>query len=148
MSSGLREKVSEIEACIALIDHLYDRLRYLQPTVMALLRSSMAIEQTGKLAFLGLAQEYTYQGTAFPAAWKAAVKSKPGRLGIEECELISSLGDILGGADLESQLGALSYARAQMEVRLETARTAKEKNGKLYSTLGVLCGAALAIISI
>lgn len=48
--------------------------------------------------------------------------------------------------DRETQLRALAYARSQWEAFRSSAREIKEKNGRLYVSLGWLAGAGMFIL--
>lgn len=146
MASGLSKKVTAIEAAIALVAHFSDRLRYLQPTLAALLNSACGQSMLQPCSYLAPCREALRQGEAFPSAWQKAVRQCPGALGVEQAAVLETLGDVLGATDLDSQLTALAWVREQLEHHLLSARQDREKYHKMYSTLGVLCGIAIAII--
>jgi len=98
------------------------------------------------LGFLKDCRESMQSGKSFPQSWKGAVYAQSRAFGREETELVASLGDVLGRADLESQLGALSCAIRLLEERTSSARARAGQHGGLYRTMGMLCGAAVVIL--
>lgn len=146
MASGLSKRVAAIETAIALLGYFSDRLRYLRPTMSALVGAAGDTAGLREAAYLAGCGERMARGEPFPEAWRAALEEQPGALGEGERELLRNLADILGAADLDSQLAALAYAERQMEHRLGLARANREKHQKLYGTLGVLGGLAVAIM--
>lgn len=148
MASGLSKRVRAIEDAILLIDHLYDRLRYLQPTVASLVYEASGTTSLQRCRYLAECKLSLESGHGFTNSWKDAVKKSPGSLELQEIELISALGDVLGSTDLDSQLQNLAWTREQLEHILSDARAYRDKHHKLYSSLGVLSGIAVAIILI
>lgn len=67
-------------------------------------------------------------------------------LDLPERRLLSSVGDLLGTSDLETQLGQLSLLSEQLDALLSEARVCCEKNRRLSVTLGSLLGLSLAVI--
>lgn len=146
MASGLSRKVREIETAVQLLAHLYDRMKWFQPTMNSLVETAGELPTFRELLYLVACRRGMGLGESFPAAWRAALEQEHGALGGEETAILLGLGDILGATDLEGQLAALAFARREMELRLETARADRSRYQKLYSTLGVLAGLAFAII--
>lgn len=145
MAAGLSERVSSLERSLRLLCHLRDRLRFLRPSVRSLIQNAAAVEDFAPLGFLGRCRDEMERGVDFPSAWKEAVRSADVR-DREARDILESLGDILGGSDLDSQLASLELCRDRLELCLEAAREHAAKHKKLYRTLGVLAGAAAAII--
>ena len=145
MAAGLSERVSSLERVLRLVGHLRDRLKFLRPSVRALVQNAAAVEDFGELGFLDSCRDMMETGMDFPAAWKqsarqAAVPDKEAR------EILAGLGDILGGSDLESQLSAVALCENRLELRLSEARENAAQHKKLYCTLGALAGVGAAII--
>lgn len=145
-SGKLSARVSAIEATLSLLGQVSDRLRYLQPSMYSLLEYLCGSSQFEKLPYPGRCRVLVREGTPFPDAWKQAALESGSTLGKEEAELLAGLGDVLGRADLDSQLAAIACARDLLQVKLEEARTAEHTYGKLYRTLGVLSGVAVVIV--
>jgi len=87
-------------------------------------------------------------GHPFSVSWPKALDECVHQLGREEAVILASLGDVLGRSDLESQLSALALTREQFEQRVGAAREKVITQGKLYRSMGILGGAAAAIILI
>lgn len=93
-------------------------------------------------------RERMLRGDSFPVAWRTAVAQSPGALKGEEVRILASLADVLGTTDLDSQLSALDYTGEQLRRCHAAAGQKRDKCQKLYGTLGVLAGLAVAIILI
>jgi stage III sporulation protein AB len=138
--------VLAIEATLSLLGQISDRLRYLQPSVYSLLEYLCGNQQFEKLGYPTRCRALIREGKSFPESWRQAVGESAKILGAEEAEILAALADVLGCADLESQLAAIAYTRELLQGKLEEARTREKTYGKLYRTLGVLSGVAIVIV--
>ncbi len=87
-------------------------------------------------------------GVSLPEAWKRAVWDCRERLCLEkrDARLIAGLGDILGRYDAQGQIQAIAACIAQLDALREQAERLREQKAPVYRTLGVLAGAAAAIV--
>jgi stage III sporulation protein AB len=131
---------------LSLLGQVSDRLRYLQPSVYSLLEFLCGNQQYEKLGYPLRCRALIREGRSFPESWRQAVRESAKSLGDEESEILAALADVLGCADLESQLAAIAYTRELLQEKLEQARTKEKTYGKLYRTLGVLAGLAIVIV--
>lgn len=131
---------------MVLLDHLHDRLRYLQPTLRSLLDSACGLSRLADTPYISRCRDALEEGENFPLCWRRETEAYSKVIGKEEAELLAALSDVLGAADLDSQLSSLTYTHTQLEHYLELARQNRARYQKLYSTLGILVGLALAII--
>jgi stage III sporulation protein AB len=148
LASGLSGRVLAAKAAEALLGYLSDRLRYLRPTVAELIDSACELESLAENRFLPLCRDEMHRGASFPSAWRTALSERPGALGVEEAALLSGLGQVLGSADLDSQLDALACARSRLEAHIAEAEERRDKHGKLYRSLGVLTGVGIVVLLI
>ena len=79
--------------------------------------------------------------------WNLAVEEQMA-LSIEDKEVCKSLGKMLGKLDNEGQLNEIYLVDEFVDKQIETAFEEKEKNEKLYNTLGRCVGIAIAIVLI
>lgn len=146
MASSLSRRVRMIEGSIALLNHLYERLKYLQPTIFSLMEGAAKLGQFESCPYLNDCCAHMRQGESFSASWKQAVQASADLLGKDEAALLGALGDTLGCTDLDSQLTAIAYTRELLEAKLTAARDYQCTHSKLYRTLGLLTGVGIAII--
>ncbi len=80
-------------------------------------------------------------------AWRTAVfRSKESMLKNEDIEIILDFGKCLGSTDVDGQLLNLSAVIAQLDRQMENARETRDKNQKLYRSLGVYAGILIAVL--
>jgi len=146
MASGLSKRVGAIENSISLLGMLCDRLRFLQPSMNQLIGAMASMEQFSATGYLVRCRDLLREGHPFPESWQRAVHESTPEIGKAQAAILLPLGEVLGSTDLDSQLAALGHARALLENRLADARSYRDRHAKMYQSLGVLCGLAIAIL--
>ena len=79
-------------------------------------------------------------------AWEETVETIETSLTKEDKEIIKNLGRLLGKTDLEGQVSEIKLVQNFLNTQIETAEKEKQKNEKLYKTLGGVVGLAIVII--
>jgi stage III sporulation protein AB len=120
---------------------LSERLRFLQPSTASLIESAAGSSQFSQLGFLRICRDEIRRGTPFPTAWRESLRECP-----VQPEILEPLADTLGSTGLEVQLDALSFTRSMLEERLAASRDYRDRNARMYRSMGVLCGIAIAIM--
>ena len=86
----------------------------------------------------------------FPEAWKKAITDKRNSLSLknEELRFLIAFSEIIGTASVQRQLESLDGLKEEIDRVIIDAEKEKQKKGKLYRSLGLFGGAAVAIIII
>lgn len=81
-------------------------------------------------------------------AWENAIKKTETNLNKEDLNILLDMGKMLGKTDVDGQVSNLEIASTFIDTQIEKAEIEKQKNSKLYKTLGVVTGLAIIIILI
>ena len=81
-------------------------------------------------------------------AWENAIKKTEANLNKEDLNILLDMGKLLGKTDVDGQVSNLEIASTFIDTQIEKAEIEKQKNSKLYKTLGVVTGLAIIIILI
>ena len=79
-------------------------------------------------------------------AWEDAINSIELNITKEDKEVILGLGKLLGKTDVEGQISEIDLCLTFLEGQIEKAESEKEKNAKLYKSLGAIAGIGIIII--
>ncbi len=81
-------------------------------------------------------------------AWEKAIDESNTKLTKDDKEVIKGLAKMLGKTDLDGQVSEIRLVQKFLETKLNDAELEKNKNEKLYKTLGATVGLAIVIILI
>ena len=81
-------------------------------------------------------------------AWNEAVLEERFYLNLkgEDINLILSLGNMLGKTDVEGQMSEINQFCSLINEQIAIAEEEKNKNSKMYKSLGTIIGLAIVII--
>lgn len=81
-------------------------------------------------------------------AWEKAVDEANNNFTKEDKDIIKGLAKMLGKTDIDGQVSEIRLTSKFLDVQIKDAEIEKNKNEKLYKTLGATVGLALVIILI
>ena len=81
-------------------------------------------------------------------AWNEAIEASNVMLEQEDKDILKNLGKLLGKTDIEGQLSEIELTSSFLDSQIKKAEQEREKNGKLYKTLGVITGIGIVIVLI
>lgn len=79
-------------------------------------------------------------------AWEETIEKADTSLTDEDKNVIKNLGRMLGKTDLEGQVSEIKLVQNFLNTQIDIAEKEKQKNEKLYKTLGGVIGLAIVII--
>lgn len=100
------------------------------------------------ILFKKAAENLGINGVTADVAWEKAVEENYAKLAFnkEDKVILLTFGKMLGNSDLEGQLKNIKLISSQLQLQQLKAEELKQKNEKMYRSLGVLSGLAIAII--
>lgn len=119
------------------------------PLPLALSNVSEKLEGALKVFFARTADELLAgQSYNLEAAWDSSLNRliKESSLNREDKELLISFGRVLGGSDREDQRKHFELFYIQLKQLEEAAEEARQKNEKMFKSLGILSGLVIFII--
>lgn len=79
-------------------------------------------------------------------AWIKAINTDMLNINAEDKNILKSLGKLLGQTDIEGQISQIELTSTFLEEQIIKAEKEREKNEKLYRTLGTVIGMTIVII--
>jgi stage III sporulation protein AB len=100
------------------------------------------------LLFKEAAANLSISGITADTAWEKAVRENSSKLGLnkEDQSILITFGKMLGNSDLEGQLHNINLVSSQLKLQELKAEEMRQKNEKMYRSLGVLSGLAITVV--
>ena len=80
------------------------------------------------------------------SSWCEAIDKINNNLNIEDKEIIKMFGKLLGKTDIKGQVNEITLTQNLVEKQIQKAEFEKNKNVKLYKTMGIVLGMGICII--
>ena len=81
-------------------------------------------------------------------AWDFCIENTDLNIKDEDKKVLKNLSKLLGKTDKDGQINEIEVTEKFLDLQIEKAQEERQKNEKLYKTLGVVCGLAFGIILI
>lgn len=145
LSKKLAMRVRHIELLLSLTEEIKLLIRYqnmkLRDIVSAISKNSAYIQ----LDFINEVDDRVCgESMDFHTAWSRYAVDNC--LSAEENEILKNLGKGLGTSDIDGQNALLELTKKQLESRLKQAQEGYLQKGKMYRSVGALCGLGLGIM--
>ncbi|MBC5786573.1 stage III sporulation protein AB [Clostridium facile] len=131
---------------VELVECMKAEIRYSGKEIQQMIHEFGKSSQFQQLPFLKECDQKMDQGEPFPSAWKTALEQSNQHFQQQDLEQIASLGRILGASDVEGQLSSLELISQNLQHYLQQSEEFAHSKGKLYRSLGILTGIAVAIL--
>lgn len=86
------------------------------------------------------------EGQDASVSWYKALESTKNDFSFEDREVLKTMGKLLGKTDKEGQIREICLTETLLENQIHKAEIEKNKNVKLYKTLGTVLGMGIGII--
>ena len=81
-------------------------------------------------------------------AWIESLNNSNTNMKKEDIEILKGLSNLMGKVDVEGQASQIQLIDKFLDEQIEDAKKEKEKNSKMYKTLGIIVGLAVIIVAI
>lgn len=145
MAMQLCEKSKRLQQTELMLCELSTQIRFCQKNLLLIFDEMKTQVQFENLVFLQNLN--TSQCDAFEKIWHNALCCDKKLDDVEKAALLP-LGSTLGSTDVPGQLAALEMAKERFGAMICEARQKHPQKIRLYMSMGVLCGAMLAVLMI
>ncbi|MDE6580061.1 MAG: stage III sporulation protein AB [Ruminiclostridium sp.] len=143
-SLRLKEREKTMSSVLLLIKEFAVQIRYTNTEIGDILISAAKNEEYRDLYFVRECSLLNEKGN-FHLLWNEGVKKQP-FITAKDRELLNMLGDSLGQTDTEGQISFLEMYEELIKNSLEQAAKDYVDKGRMYRSVGLLCGLAVGIM--
>lgn len=149
-SGKYKARVEQLSLCRTFFLRLSARAKGTGESTRALIQYLSDTQSLEKLTFLKTAGDRLNVETDFPVIWKECLDEAKSVLALREDDYrpLYSLCEVMGSTDLEGIVANATLSAQLYEQTEAAARKEYETNGKLFRSLGLLCGVAVAVLLI
>jgi stage III sporulation protein AB len=133
----------------SLLQMLENEISYLSNLLSeAFYRISEGTNSDTAILFKEAARNLGTNGVTADSAWEKSIEENYAKLSLnkEDRTILLTFGKMLGNSDLEGQLKNIKLISSQLKLQEFKAEEMRHKNEKMYRSLGVLSGLAVAVI--
>lgn len=148
-SDKVRKKVKIINLFINMLQHMKDEMSYKFTPMREIFNNLLYIDpEIKELSILQICYEELDKGMTFNDSWSKGIENSECVTLLDggELSIIKKIGKWLGSSNINNQLSNIDLSVEYLKERLQLAKIQEEKYSKMYKTLGLLSGVAVAIL--
>jgi len=147
LSQKYINRVDELKTFKSALNMLKTKIRYTYaPLIDIFTDISKSLRGNISILFQNACQQIEEQGAT--DGFCTAIEMTYLNVSKEDKQVMKNLSKLLGKTDAEGQINEIELTESFLEIQIEKAELEREKNAKLYKTLGVISGIGLVIILI
>lgn len=145
ISKQYKNRVTELNELKIALNILKTKIRFTNETLKDIF-DDIAKNSKGNVSnlFKEISSKINFNTAQY--AWETSLDNSSLRLKDEDIQALKSMGKLLGKTDLEGQLKEIELTENFLETQIIDAKNEREKNEKLYKTLGMVSGLGIVII--
>lgn len=148
LSKSFSERTKELNVLSNLINILQNKMKFTHKPLGDILQETAKIKENTKVAEIFSKTGQKLKEQKIEEAWNEAIQEQKFYLNLksEDISLIQTLGNVLGKTDIEGQMSEINQFQILLKNQLKKAEKEKDKNAKMYKSLGTIIGLAIVIL--
>ena len=141
------QRLKELVSLKTALNILENKIKFTQTPLEEIFKqiASSSSEKNIVKIFNELSKE---QDSNIHKTWEKVISKTETYLNNEDKKILIDMGNILGATDVEGQVSNIKITSTFLDRQIEKAEQEKEKNVKLFRTLGIVSGLTIIIILI
>jgi len=142
-------RVRELISIKSSLNILENKIKFTQTPLEEIFESiaEQCSENNIKNLFQKLSEELK-QNMNIRKSWEKTINIEDTSLNKDDTKILIDMGKILGTTDVEGQVSNIKITSSFIDRQIENAEQEKEKNAKMFRTLGIVSGLTIIIILI
>ena len=148
LSRTYTDRAKELNSLSNLINILQNKIKFTRKPLGEILEETATIRQNSKISEIFLKTSEKLKKQKIEDAWSEAISEEKFFLNLkgEDISLIQTLGNVLGKTDIDGQMSEIAQFNTLLKVQIKKAEEEKNKNVKMYKSLGTIIGLAIVIL--
>lgn len=147
ISKRYRTRVNELKEIAKALNFFEEKIKFTyEPIPDVFEEISKKLKKNIGEIFLNASKKMENENAG--VSWEEAIDSSNTSLTIDDKDIIKGLAKMLGRTDIDGQVSEIRLTCKFIDMQIKEAENEKNKNEKLYKTLGVTVGLAIVIVLI
>lgn len=148
LSRRYSDRMKELNDISSLINILKNKIKFTHKPLGEILEEISTIKKDTKILEIFSKTGEKLEDRKIEEAWNEAISEEKFYLNLknEDIELMRTLGNVLGKTDIEGQMSEINQFDNLLKIQIKNAENEKNKNSKMYKSLGTIIGLAIVII--
>lgn len=147
ISKQYSNRVSELQEIKLALNILKTKIRFTsEPLYSVFMEISMSSKGNVSNLFKNISENL--KTNSAKVAWEQGIENETLAIKKQDRQALKSMGKLLGKTDLDGQISEIELTESFLETQILDAQKEKDKNEKLYKTLGMVTGAGIIVILI
>ena len=147
ISNKYKNRVRDLKEFKSILNVINTKIRYTYEPIREIAKD---ISDMNKTCIGEIFEEFYYElnDKTVTDAWNNSIEKLGNNFSKEDKSIIKNFGKMLGKTDLEGQVSQITQASEFLNIQIDKAEKERQKNEKLYKSLGMIIGIAIIIILI
>lgn len=145
ISSKYKNRVNDLKELKSILNIMNTKIRYTYEPIGEICEEISQMNETNVGELFGQVST-NLKEKPITEAWNCAIDTYGNNFSKEDKHIIKTLGKMLGKTDIDGQVSEIEQANEFLHVQIEKAEKERQKNEKLYKSLGMVIGIAIIII--
>ena len=148
LSKKYSDRVKELKSLANLINILQNKIKFTHKPLREILEEIASIRENSGITGIFSKSGEKLKDKKFEESWNEAISEQRFFLNLknEDITLMKNLGNVLGKTDIEGQMSEINQFLLLLKEQIKNAEEEKNKNAKMYKSLGTIIGLAIVII--
>lgn len=148
LSKRYSDRLKELNDISSLVNILKNKIKFTHKPLGEILEEISTIKKDTKILEIFSKTGEKLEDRKIEEAWNEAISEEKFYLNLrnEDIQLIRTLGNVLGKTDVEGQMSEINQFDNLLKIQIKNAEDEKNKNSKMYKSLGTIIGLAIVII--
>lgn len=148
LSKSYEERLKELKNILNLVNILKNKIMFTKKPLGELLEEISEIERENEISKIFIKTAEELKKESFEKAWQDALYEETFFLNLkkEDIRLLETFGNMMGKTDIEGQINEINQFLILLNGQISNVEEEKNKNSKMYKSLGTIIGLGIVVI--
>ena len=148
LSSRYLNRVKELKALSNFINIIQNKIKFTRKPLKEIFLDLSKLEDDTNIKSIFFSLSKKIDNKKLSDVWNDVIEEEKKNLSLkeEDISLLKTLGNTLGKSDVDGQMSGIDLFTELLKVQAQKAEKEKEKNAKMYKSLGAIIGLVIVIV--